>query len=101
MHTMQQLGVAAGMALVVLGLGGMMLRRSILVVVMGGALAILGASLALVVLATARGDARGVAAALLLVLLAAAWSLAGAATALATYRRRGTENLDELRELRG
>ena len=39
--------------------------------------------------------------ALCLLLLAGAWSIAGAATALATFRRRGTENIDELRELRG
>lgn len=96
-----QLAVAAGAALLVLGLGAMMLRRSILVVVMGGVLSLLGASLALGALAAARGDARTVAAALLLLVLAAAWSLAGAAVALAAYRRRGTENLDELRELRG
>jgi NADH-quinone oxidoreductase subunit K len=96
-----QLGVGTGIGLVVLGLGGMLLRRSILVVTMSGALATLGASLTLVVLASAKGDAKGIAVALLLLLLAAAWSLAGAAAALTTYRRRGTENLDELRELRG
>jgi NADH-quinone oxidoreductase subunit K len=96
-----QFGVAAGVGLVVLGLGGMILRRSILVVVMSGALAILGCALVLVVMAAARGDPKGIAVALFLILIAAAWSLAGAAVALTTYRRRGTENVDELRELRG
>jgi NADH-quinone oxidoreductase subunit K len=96
-----QLAVVAGVGLVMLGLGGMLLRRSILVVVMSGALAVLGALLALVALAVARGDGRGITAALLLLLFAAAWSIAGVAVALATYRRRGTENIDELRELRG
>ena len=95
-----ELAVAAGVALVVLGIGGMLLRRSIVVVVMSGTLAVLGASLALIASATARGDAQGIAAALLLIVLAAAWALVSTAAALATYRRRGTENIDELRELR-
>jgi NADH-quinone oxidoreductase subunit K len=96
-----QMAVGAGIGLVVLGLGGMMLRRSILVVIMSGAISVLGAALAWVSLAASRADARAVALALLLLLLAAAWSIAGAAAALTTYRRRGTENIDELRELRG
>ena len=96
-----QLAVAVGAAIVVLGLGAMVLRRSILVVVMGGVLSLLGATLTLGAFAAARGDARAAAAALLLLVLAAAWSIAGGAIALAAYRRRGTENLDELRELRG
>lgn len=96
-----QLATAAGTGLVVLGLGGMLLRRSVLVVVMSGAVALLGASVVLVALAVARSDPRGVAAGLLFLVLGAAWSLAGAAAALAAYRRRGTENIDELMELRG
>lgn len=96
-----QLSVGAGIAMLVLGLGSMVLRRSILVVVMGGVLALLGATLTLGALAGARGDARAAAVALLLLVLAAAWAVAGAAVAMAAYRRRGTENLDELRELRG
>lgn len=95
-----QLTVGAGVGLVVLGIGGMLLRRSIVVVVMSGTVAVLGAVTALAALATARGDERGIAAALLLLVLAAAWALVGTATALATYRRRGTANIDELRELR-
>lgn len=96
-----QLAVGAGTAMLVLGLGAMVLRRSILVVVMGGVLALLGATLTLGALAAARGDARAAAASLLLLVLAAGWSVAGAAVALTAYRRRGTESLDELRELRG
>jgi NADH-quinone oxidoreductase subunit K len=95
-----QLAVGAGVFLVVLGLGGMLLRRSIIVVIMSGTLAVLGVVLALASLASARGDARGIAVALLLLVIAAAWALVGTATALATYRRRGTANIDELRELR-
>lgn len=96
-----QLAVGAGIGVLVLGVGAMVLRRSILVVVMGGVLAMLGATLTLGALAGARGDARAAAVALLLMVLAAAWSVAGAAVAMAAYRRRGTENLDELRELGG
>ena len=96
-----QLAVAIALALVVLGLAGMLLRRSILVVIMSGAVSLLGAVLAFAALASARSDARGVATALVLLLFLAVWSVAGAAAALATYRRRGTENVNELRELRG
>lgn len=96
-----QLGVVAGIGLVVLGLGGMLLRRSIVVVVMSCAVSVLGATLCFVSLASAQASARGVATGLLLLLLSAAWSIAGVAAALASYRRRGTENIDELRELRG
>ncbi len=100
-HILFTVGVGAGVALVVIGFGGILLRRSVLVVVMSGAVSMLGAALTLVLLSASRGDARGVAVSMFIVLLAAVWSLAGAAVALATYRRRGTENLDELRELRG
>lgn len=93
--------VIAGTAFVVLGFGGMLLRRSILVVVMSGTLSMLGVALVLVALAVARRDAVGLGAAMLLVLLSASWALAGASVALTTYRRRGTESIDELRELRG
>lgn len=96
-----ELAVIAGVTMVVMGLGGMLLRRSLLVVVMNGALSVLGAALVLVALAVQRGDAVGLGAAMLLVLFASSWSIAGAAVALTTYRRRGTENIDELRELRG
>ncbi len=96
-----QLAVGAGAAVLVLGVGAMLLRRSILVVVMGGVLALLGVALTLGALGAARGDAVAVATAILFVVLAVAWAVAGAAVALTTYRRRGTENLDELRELRG
>lgn len=100
-HLALQLAVGAGVGLVVIGLSGMILRRSILVVAMSCAVAVLGSVLVLVTLASARGDPRGVATALAMLALAAAWTLAAAGASLATYRRRGTENLDELRELRG
>jgi NADH-quinone oxidoreductase subunit K len=100
-QTALQVAIAAAAGLIGLGLAAMLLRRSILVVVMGGTVSMIGVSLALAVLAAARGDPRGVGAAVLMLVLAATWSVAGSAAALATYRRRGTENLDELRELRG
>ena len=89
------------LALAVLGIAGMLLRRSLLVVVMCGALAQLGAALALIALGATENQPRPVAAGLILLLIAAAWSLAGSAVALATYRRRGSENVDEMQELSG
>src|SRR5262245_40806105 len=91
----------AGQALFVLGIAGMLVRRSLLVVIMSFQLCVWGAVLALVVFAAGRGDPRGYAWALVFVALGASWAILGAAAALAAFRRRGTPNLDELRELRG
>jgi NADH:ubiquinone oxidoreductase subunit K len=91
----------AAVGLGVMGLYACVARRSFLVVVMGAVTSALGGVLALLAVAAARGDARGVAAALVFLLFVGALVVAAVATALATYRRRGTENLDELTELSG
>ena len=58
-------------------------------------------ALALIALGATEHQPRPVAAGLILLLIAAAWSLAGSAVALDTYRRRGSENVDEMQELSG
>jgi NADH-quinone oxidoreductase subunit K len=91
----------AACALVVIGLAGMLLRRSLLVTVMGVELCLLGAALAFSAYAIARGDPVGLAAGVVILLVGAVWAVIGSALALTLFRRRGTVNIDELRELRG
>jgi NADH:ubiquinone oxidoreductase subunit K len=76
----------AAIALVALGLGAAVARRSFFVVVVAG---------------LARAEPRLIAAALVALLLVAAFAVASVAVGLAVYRRRGAENLDELTELSG
>ena len=91
----------AACALVVIGLAGMLLRRSLLVTVMGVELCLLGAALAFAAYAIARGDPVGLAASVVILLVGAVWAILGSALALTLFRRRGSVNIDELRELRG
>lgn len=95
------LALHAALVLVAVGLSAAVARRSFLIVIMGLSCAALGGSLALVVAGLARAEPRLIAASLVALLLVAAFSVAGVAVAIATYRRRGTENLDELTELSG
>ncbi len=94
-------GLFAALALFTIGLAGLMSRRSLLVALMSIELCVLGAVVAFAVFATARGDAKGAAYAIVVLVLGAALALVGTAVAIACFRRRATENLDELRELRG
>ena len=93
--------LAAGLAFFVVGLGGAATRRSLLVVLMSTELCVLGAAIVFAAYGAARGDPRGAAYAVVVLVLGAVLALVGAATAIAVYRRRATVNLDELRELRG
>lgn len=91
----------SGLALFVVGLGGMMVRRSLLTALMGGVIASMGGALAWGHFALARQQPEGVARAVLFLLLSGVFAVVGAGLAIAIYRRRGTVNLDELRELNG
>lgn len=93
--------LALAALLFVFGLAGALLRRSLLVVLLSIELSVLGAALAFVAFALARGDAAGLAKAALLLFFGVSQAALGAAAALAVFRRRATVNLDELRELRG
>lgn len=87
--------------LFVVGLAGALLRRSLLVTLLSFELCVLGAVLAFVDFAVARGDGAGLAKAAVLLFLGVTHAVLGAAATLAVFRRRATVNLDELRELRG
>jgi NADH-quinone oxidoreductase subunit K len=88
-------------ALLVVGLTGALVRRSLLVSLLCTELALLGGVTAFFAFALPAEDPGGIARAAVLLFLCAAHALLGAAVAIAVYRRRGTLNLDELRELRG
>jgi NADH:ubiquinone oxidoreductase subunit K len=93
--------LATSLVVMLIGFLGMAMRRSLLVVVMAGALSGLGGALALLVLGSGRGDAQGIAAAVVLLVAVAAWASMGAAVALTAWRRRGAQTVDDLTELRG
>lgn len=90
-----------GTSLFVLGLGGALVRRSLLVTLLALELAAMGAVVVLVGFALPAGDPEGLARAVVLLFVAVAHAVLGAAVAIAIFRRRGTLNLDELRELEG
>lgn len=90
-----------GVVLFMLGFLGLLVRRSFLASLAGALLALVGAGLVFGHYALLRGDPGGLARAVVLLLLGGALAGAGSAFAIAIYRRRGTVNLDELRELRG
>lgn len=88
--------LVAGLGLVIIGVIGMVTRRSFLHVLVSAQVAGIGPALVF-----ALQKDRGHVAAALYLLVFALLSVAGAAVAVTVYRRRGTVNVDELRELRG
>jgi NADH-quinone oxidoreductase subunit K len=96
-----QLLTILGVGLLVIGLTGALLRRSWLVVLASLELGLLGVSVLFIAFGAARDDPAGVARGVILLVLAVAYAVVGAAVAVAVFRRRATVNLDELRELRG
>ncbi len=90
-----------GTALFIVGLGGALVRRSLLVALLSLELAGLGAVVVMVGFALPEQDEAGLARASVLLFVAVAHAVLGAAVAIAIFRRRGTLNLDELRELQG
>ena len=91
----------AASALFFLGVSGALVRRSLLVAVLSLQVAVLGTVLAFVVFGVARGDSGGLARGVVVLFIGVVHAILGAAAAIAVFRRRGTVNLDELRELRG
>ena len=98
---MNSILLVVGLVFFCLGLCGLILRRTLLIALMGGILASMGTALVFSHFALARQDAEGLARAVLILLLNGCLSVVGAGLAIAIYRRRGTVNLDELRELSG
>ena len=91
---MTAVGVSCGLAVVVVGVVVLLLRRSLIAVAVGGQLASLG-------LALAAGSQGRLDAAVVLVVAGAAVSFVVTGAAVAVHRRRGSDHVDELRELRG
>jgi NADH-quinone oxidoreductase subunit K len=88
-------------ALFFLGLAGALVRRSLLVTVLSLQVASLGAVLAFVAFGIANADSGGLARGVVVLFVGVVHAILGAAVTIAVFRRRGTVNLDELRELRG
>ena len=84
-----------------IGIAGALIRRSLLVSLLSLQVSMLGGVVAFVAFATLRGDPDGIARAVVLLFLAVVQAVLGATCAIVVFRRRGTVNLDELRELRG
>ena len=91
----------AALALLLIGLLGMLIRRSVLVALMALNVSVLGAALMFCAVAIRHHDATGLANAVIVTALVVVLSLLGSAVAIAVFRRRATIHLDELRELRG
>jgi NADH:ubiquinone oxidoreductase subunit K len=88
------IAVATGLAVFALGVVVLLLRRSLIAVGLGGQMATLGLGLVL-------GVQGRLAAAVVIVVAGAAVALVVTAAAVAVHRRRGSDHVDELRELRG
>lgn len=90
-----------GTLLFFLGLGGAMVRRSLLVALLSVQVSVLGGVTTFVAFAILRGDPDGLARAIAVIFLATVHAVLGATVTIVVFRRRSTVNLDELRELRG
>jgi NADH-quinone oxidoreductase subunit K len=88
--------LALGAVLFAIGVAGVILRRSALIVLMSVELMLNAGNLTLLAMATARGDARGQALAFLIIATAAAEAAVGLAIVVAVFRTRHTPYLDEV-----
>lgn len=101
MESLHGLLIDAAFGLFFIGLAGALTRRSLIVVISALVLSWSGPVLLLAHFARMRQDAQGLAHVVLILLLGVSVVVMSCAVAVAAYRRRGTINLDELRELRG
>jgi NADH:ubiquinone oxidoreductase subunit K len=84
-----------------IGLGGVLVRRNPLVILLCLELMLNAANLALVAFARAHGDQSGQIFALIVMVVAACEVAVGLGLIVAIYRRRLPIDVDELRELQG
>ncbi len=89
------------LSLFFVGILGMLIRRSFVVALLSLQVSTVGGALLFCSFALQRQDGAGLSSAIIVVALACLLSTCGAAVTIAVFRRRGTVNLDELRELRG
>jgi NADH:ubiquinone oxidoreductase subunit K len=90
-----------GVLVVPLGLLAVLLRRSLVIVTGGMLIAFMGVAVVFVAAAGRHQDQGGLARAALVLFSAFVIAAVGGAAAIASYRQRGTVNLDEQREMRG
>ncbi|MCP4504367.1 MAG: hypothetical protein GY822_31005 [Deltaproteobacteria bacterium] len=88
-----------GLMLLLSGILGLLLRRSMISVLLSLNTAMLGAALLLV--GSSAGGPQGQASAFVIACVTLLVSIAGGAMSVAVYRRKGSLNIDEQRELRG
>src|SRR5216117_2152789 len=84
-----------------IGAGGVLIRRSPLVILLCLELMLNAGNLALLAFARARGDQDGQVFALIVMVVAACEVVVGLGLIVAAYRRRIPLNVDDLRSLRG
>jgi NADH-quinone oxidoreductase subunit K len=83
------------------GAGGVLIRRSPLVILLCLELMLNAGNLALIAFSRANGDADGQVFALMVMVVAACEVVVGLGLIVAMFRRRLTLNVDEMRSLRG
>ena len=93
--------VVLSAVLFAVGAGGVLIRRSPLVILLCLELMLNAGNLALVAFARAHGNAEGQVFALIVMVVAACEVVVGLGLIVAIFRRRLPLNVDDLRELRG
>jgi NADH-quinone oxidoreductase subunit K len=93
--------VVLSAVLFAIGAGGVLIRRSPLVILLCLELMLNAGNLALVAFARAHGNADGQVFALIVMVVAACEVVVGLGLIVALFRRRLPLNVDDLRELRG
>ncbi len=93
--------VVLSAVLFAIGAGGVLIRRSPLVILLCLELMLNAGNLALVAFARAHGNAEGQVFALIVMVVAACEVVVGLGLIVALFRRRLPLNVDDLRELRG
>jgi NADH-quinone oxidoreductase subunit K len=88
------------LVLFAIGVGGALLRRNALIVLMSLELMLNAANLTLVAFARAQGDMRGQIMAFLVIAVAAAEAAVGLSIVVAVFRIRRTASLDEVNEMK-
>jgi len=94
-------GLLLAAALFVTGLGGVLLRRNLIFILMSVEIMLNAAGLAFVTAGAKWGQAEGQAMFIFILAMAAAEVSVGLALALAYFRGRGTLDADEASEMRG
>jgi NADH-quinone oxidoreductase subunit K len=93
--------ILVSLALFFVGTAGVLLRRNVLIVLMGVEMQLAAGTLALLAFSRALGDQKGHVFAFFVMALAAAEAAIGLGIVVNVFRTRQTANLDEVNELKG